>query len=214
MCVHPLQVVVLLCILPYSTVERTVVEYLYFKPGMSRSKQKNSNDAQYYTFQDIPFTSVAQQCLTLCDPMNCSTPVLLPGKSMDKGAWQAAVHEVAKSRTRLSDFTFTFHFHVLEMEMATHSSILAWESHRQRILLQAAIHGVSRVGHDLVTKQQQQEGECWSFILGFLPSYRKQILTGTLERQFKSWTAALKICAVLALKWTQEGKCNPQVPPQ
>ena len=29
-----------------------------------------------------------------------------------------------KSRTRLSDFTFTFH--VLEKEMATHSSILAW----------------------------------------------------------------------------------------
>ena len=25
---------------------------------------------------------------------------------MDKGAWQAAVHEVAKSRTRLSNFTF------------------------------------------------------------------------------------------------------------
>ena len=26
---------------------------------------------------------------------------------MDRGAWQATVHEVAKSRTRLSDFTFT-----------------------------------------------------------------------------------------------------------
>ena len=33
---------------------------------------------------------------------------------------------VAKSRTRLSDFTFTFHFHALEEEMATHSSVLAW----------------------------------------------------------------------------------------
>ena len=29
---------------------------------------------------------------------------------MDGGAWWAAVHGVAKSRTRLSDFTFTFHF--------------------------------------------------------------------------------------------------------
>ena len=37
-----------------------------------------------------------------------------------------AVHEVAKSRTRLSDFTFTFHFHALEKVMATHSSVLAW----------------------------------------------------------------------------------------
>ena len=47
---------------------------------------------------------------------------------MDGGAWWAAVHGVAKSRTRLSDFTFTFtfHFHVLEKEMATHSNVLAW----------------------------------------------------------------------------------------
>ena len=29
---------------------------------------------------------------------------------MDGGAWWAAVHGVAKSQTRLSDFTFTFHF--------------------------------------------------------------------------------------------------------
>ena len=45
---------------------------------------------------------------------------------MDGGAWWAAVHGVAKSRTRLSDFTFTFPFHALEKEMATHSSVLAW----------------------------------------------------------------------------------------
>ena len=45
---------------------------------------------------------------------------------MDREAWHAAVHGVAKSQTRLSDFTFTFHFHALEKEMATHSSILAW----------------------------------------------------------------------------------------
>ena len=45
---------------------------------------------------------------------------------MDRGAWWAAVHGVAKSWTRLSDFTFTFHFHALEKEMATHSSVLAW----------------------------------------------------------------------------------------
>ena len=45
---------------------------------------------------------------------------------MDGEAWWAAIHGVAKSRTRLSDFTFTFHFHALEKEMATHSSILAW----------------------------------------------------------------------------------------
>ena len=45
---------------------------------------------------------------------------------MHGGAWWAAVHGVAKSWTRLSDFTFSFHFHALEKEVATHSSVLAW----------------------------------------------------------------------------------------
>ena len=45
---------------------------------------------------------------------------------MNREAWRAMIHGVAKSQTRLSDFTFTFHFHALEKEMATHSSILAW----------------------------------------------------------------------------------------
>ena len=45
---------------------------------------------------------------------------------MERGAWWAAVHGVAKSRSLLSDFSFTFHFHALEKEMATHSSVLAW----------------------------------------------------------------------------------------
>ena len=44
---------------------------------------------------------------------------------MDRGAWWAAVHGVAKSWTRLSDFTFTFHCHALEKETA-HFSVLAW----------------------------------------------------------------------------------------
>ena len=45
---------------------------------------------------------------------------------MDGRAEWAAVHGVAKSQTRLSDFTFTFHFHALEKEMATHTSVLDW----------------------------------------------------------------------------------------
>ena len=47
---------------------------------------------------------------------------------MDREAWCAVIHGVAKSQARLNDFTFTFHFHALEKEMATHSSILAWRS--------------------------------------------------------------------------------------
>ena len=46
--------------------------------------------------------------------------------SMDRGTWWAAVHGVARNRTRLRDFPFAFHFHALEKEMATHSSVLAW----------------------------------------------------------------------------------------
>ena len=67
---------------------------------------------------------------------------------MDGGAWWAAVHGVAKSRTRLSDFTFTFHFHALEKDMATHSSVLAWKipgTGEPGGLLSMGSH---RVGHD------------------------------------------------------------------
>ena len=76
------------------------------------------------------------------------TPVLLPGKSMDRGAWGAAVHEVAKSRTRLSDFTFTFLFHALEKEMAIHSSILAWRIPGMVEPGGLPSMGSHRVGHD------------------------------------------------------------------
>ena len=67
---------------------------------------------------------------------------------MNGGAWWAAVHGVAKSRTRLRDFTFTFHFHALEKEMATHSSVLAWRipgTGEPGGLLSMGLH---RVGHD------------------------------------------------------------------
>ena len=67
---------------------------------------------------------------------------------MGRGAWQASVHGVVKSRTRLSDFTFTFHFHALEKEMATHFSVLAWRipgmvEHGGLLTM-----GLHRVGHN------------------------------------------------------------------
>ena len=76
------------------------------------------------------------------------TPVLLPGKSHGGGAWWAAVHGVAKSRTRLSDFTFTFHFHALEKEMATQSSVLAWRIPGTAEAGGLPSMGSHRVGHD------------------------------------------------------------------
>ena len=63
---------------------------------------------------------------------------------MDGGAWRAAVHGVAKSRTRLNDFTFTFHFHALEKEMATHSSVLAWRIPGMGGAWWAAVCGVAQ----------------------------------------------------------------------
>ena len=67
---------------------------------------------------------------------------------MDRGAWGAAVHGVAKSRTQLSDFTFTFHFQALEKEMATHSSILAWEIPWTEEPGSLQSMGLQGVGHD------------------------------------------------------------------
>ena len=100
--------------------------------------------------------SLAQSCPTLCNLVDYS-----PGEGdgtplqhsclenpIDGGAWWAAVHGVAKSRTWLSDFPFTFHFHALEKEMATHSSVLAWRipgiGEPGRLLST----GSHRVGHD------------------------------------------------------------------
>ena len=78
------------------------------------------------------------------------TPLQYSGleNPMDGGAWWAAVHGVAGSQTRLSNFTFTFHFHALEKEMATHSSVLAWRipgTEEPDGLPSMGLHGV---GHD------------------------------------------------------------------
>ena len=73
------------------------------------------------------------------------TPVLLPGKSHGQ---LAAVHGVAKSQTRQSDFPFTFHFHALEKEMTTHSSVLAWRIPGTGEPGGLPSMGSHRVGHD------------------------------------------------------------------
>ena len=67
---------------------------------------------------------------------------------MDRGASKAAVHEVEKSWTRLSNFTFTFHFHALEKEMATHSSVVTWRIPGMGEPGGLLFMGSHRVGHD------------------------------------------------------------------
>ena len=78
------------------------------------------------------------------------TPLQYPclENPMDGGAWWAAVHGVAKSRTGLSDFTFTFHFHALEKEMANRSSVLAWTIPGTGEPDGLPPMGSHRVGHD------------------------------------------------------------------
>ena len=73
-------------------------------------------------------------------------------------------HGVARSQTRLSNFTFTFHFHALEKEMATHSSVVAW-----RIPGMAEPGGLPsmelhRVGHDLAASRSFQISAKMSFL--------------------------------------------------
>ena len=74
------------------------------------------------------FRTWCLSCASICFGEGNGTPLQYSclGNPMDGGAWWAAVHGVAKSRTRLSGFPFTFPFHALEKEMATHSSVLAW----------------------------------------------------------------------------------------
>ena len=65
---------------------------------------------------------------------------------MDRGAWWAAVSEVAQSRTRLK--RLHFHFHAMEKEMATHSSVLAWRIPETGEPGGLPSLGSHRVGHD------------------------------------------------------------------
>ena len=76
---------------------------------------------------------------------------------MDGGAWWAAVHGVAKSWTRLSDFPFTFHLHALEKEMAAHSSVLAWRIPGTGSLVGCRLWGYTESDRTEATQQQQQQ---------------------------------------------------------
>ena len=108
---------------------------------------------------------------------------------VDEGTWWAAVHGVAKSWTRLSNFTFTFHFHSLEKEMAPHSSVLAW-----RIPGMVEPGGLPSVGSHRV-------GQDWSdlaaaaaaaarLVIAFLPR-GKRLLISWLVISFQSPSAVI-----------------------
>ena len=98
-----------------------------------------------YTFKAIEISivvfSIPLNCLPLVQDSCLENP-------MDGGAWWAAVHGVAKSWIRLSDFTFTFHLHALEKEMATQSSVLAWTIPGMGEPGRRLSMGSHRVGHN------------------------------------------------------------------
>ena len=112
----------------------------------------NSYEISPLSFFKRPSTTMAWFCccINLCIGEGNGTPLQYSclENPMDGGAWWAAVHGVAKSQTRLSDFTFTFHFHALEKAMAPHSTVLAWRipgTGKPGGLLSMGSH---RVGHD------------------------------------------------------------------
>ena len=106
---------------------------------------------------------------------------------MDGGAWWAAVHGVAKSWRRLSDFTFTFHFHALEKEMATHSSVLAWRIPGTGEPGGLPSMGSHRVGHDwsdlaaAAGMTEQEWRKMYHFICCFCEYFLPRLVTRLLK---------------------------------
>jgi len=112
---------------------------------------------------------------------------------MDGGAWWAAVHGVANSQTRLSDFTFTFHFHALEKEMATHSSVLAW-----RIPGTGEPGGLPSIGSHRVRHDWRDLAAAAAMPFKIIVQYHKQdidIDTGRYRSPFTARNPCVPFCS-------------------
>ena len=106
---------------------------------------------------------------------------------MDGGAWWATVHGVAKSWTRLSNFTFTFHFHALEKEMATHSSVLAWRIPGTGEPGRLLSMGSHRVGHDWSDLAAADDRTRMNVITQRLIVYNTWIILALLKNKMEIW---------------------------
>ena len=106
---------------------------------------------------------------------------------MDGGAWWATVHGVAKSWTRLSNFTFTFHFHALEKEMATHSSVLAWRIPGTGEPGRLLSMGSHRVGHDWSDLAAADDRTRMNVITQRLIVYNTWIILALLKNKMQIW---------------------------
>ena len=111
---------------------------------------------------------------------------------MDGGAWWAAVHGVAKSWTRLSDFLFTFHFHALEKEMATHSNVLSWRIPGMVEAGGLPSMGSHRVGHDWSDLAAAAGGEAMETATDFIFLVSKITADGDWSHEIKKMLAPWK----------------------
>ena len=117
--------------------------------SITRNKASGGDEIPGELFQILKDNAV-KLLHAICQQEGNGTPLQYSclENPMDGEAWEAAVHGVAKSGTRLSDFTFTFHFHALEEEMAAHSSVLAWRIQGTAGPGGLPSMGSHRVGHD------------------------------------------------------------------
>ena len=134
-----------------------------------------------------------------CEEGN-GTPLQYSGleNPMDGGAWWAAVHGVASSQKRLSDFTFTFHFHALEKEMATHSSVLAWRipgTGEPGGLLSMGLHRVVHDWSDIEAAETLFKGKTEHFVLSMTTKWPPATLPQLEKRKthvlLAAWSAGL-----------------------
>ena len=76
---------------------------------------------------------------------------------MDRGAWQAAVPGVARSQTRLRDFTFTFPFMHWRRKWQPTPVFLPGESQGRGSLMGCCLWGCTESDTTEATQQQQQQ---------------------------------------------------------
>ena len=113
--------------------------------------QQWSQDWERSVFIPIPKKSNAKECTTTAQLQSSHTlarrrqwhphQYSCLENPLDGRAWWAAVNGVAKSQTRLSDFTFTFHFPALEEEMAATPVFLPGESQGRGSLVCCRLQG-------------------------------------------------------------------------
>ena len=140
------------------TLQGTVVQYLYFKPRMSRSKCKSSSDVvgtakkrQPFHCITVPSFNVLYCRKVLCDKYYKPITVQYYAEPLNGlPTWCSSKEPTCQCRRSLGGQ------YPWEEEMATHSSILSWEIPWTEEPGGLQSMGSQRIGHDWATKQQQQ----------------------------------------------------------